>query len=63
MRRARVADNPTNVKNHLDLADALFTAGDRAGSVAELRQAETLDPSIKPQVEPVIGKILDGTLK
>ena len=63
VRRARVADNPTNVKNHLDLADALFTAGDRAGSVAELRQAETLDPSIKPQVEPVIGKILDGTLK
>ncbi|MDZ4226276.1 MAG: O-antigen ligase family protein [Patescibacteria group bacterium] len=60
---AKVEKDPTNVDLLLKLANAYFTAGDKAGSIKTLRQIATLRPSMANQVENLISQIESGTLK
>jgi hypothetical protein len=59
----RVQKDDSNVQNHLGLAAAYFTAGNKTASIAELKRAEQLSPQLASQIEAVITQIQNGTLK
>jgi O-antigen ligase/thioredoxin-like negative regulator of GroEL len=59
----RLQKDPNNVQNHLGLASAYFTAGNKAGAIAELERSAQLSPELASQIQAVIKQIKDGTLK
>ncbi|MSR71000.1 tetratricopeptide repeat protein [Candidatus Kaiserbacteria bacterium] len=59
----RVAAAPKDADVRLGLASVYFAAGDRARTVAVLREVVKLSPKDAAQIEQLIKQIEDGTLK
>ncbi|HVU06309.1 MAG TPA: O-antigen ligase family protein [Candidatus Paceibacterota bacterium] len=58
--KARIAANPKDVGSMQNLAAAYYQMGNKAMAVATFRQIETVDPSLKAQVEQYIQAIQNG---
>jgi cytochrome c-type biogenesis protein CcmH/NrfG len=56
----RVKANPTDAQAHLQLASAYLNAGNRAGSIDEIKKAIELNPEFKSQGESYIKDIEAG---
>jgi len=60
--KLRIQKDPKNAQNHLSLASVYFRAGDKANTIAELKEVMKLDPSSAAQIQTLIGQIESGTL-
>lgn len=58
--RKRVTENPNNTTNHLSLAAAYLSNGNRDLAIAEIRKAIALDPNMKDQGNFYISEIQAG---
>ncbi len=61
--KLRISKDQNNTQLHLGLASTYFKAGDNASTIAELQTIAKLDPSTAAQMQTLITKIKDGTLK
>lgn len=61
--KMRVQQNPNDAQQHVGLAAAYFTTGDKTNAIAELQRAAQLNPSLAAQIQAVIAGIKDGTIK
>ena len=59
----RVAASPTDAQTSVGLAAAYFSASDIQDTIAQLQHTEQIDPAHAAQIEAIIGKIKDGSLK
>lgn len=60
---AKVEQDPNNVDLRLELANAYFIGGDKAGAVRELREVARLRPSMAAQAQALIEQIQSGALE
>ena len=60
---AKIAANPNDLQLYLTLAAAYYEAGNAGKAITVLQNAEAAIPSAKDQVEELIGKVRDGTIK
>ncbi|MEI7720129.1 MAG: O-antigen ligase family protein [bacterium] len=61
--KMRVAANPNDAQTNIGLAAAYFSASDIPSTITQLKHAEQVDPAHAGQIEAIIGKIKDGSLK
>ncbi|MBX4192419.1 O-antigen ligase family protein [Candidatus Parcubacteria bacterium] len=61
--KTRVEKNPKDTQTRVSLAAVYFAKGDKAQTIAELKKAAELDPSVAGQIQQIITQIQNGTLK
>jgi cytochrome c-type biogenesis protein CcmH/NrfG len=61
--QAAVQADPSNTQNYFTLAAAYYAGGDSKDAIAELKAAETEDPSSAQQANQLIQEIQNGTIK